>query len=413
MDRLRRLTMEPGPGRRPEVPVSRMTSPSNKTFTFSRTARVGSACAAVGGAVLLTGLAVGSTLTTHLALIGLISIVIWQACDPFAEAAQWIGRRYRIPGSVRGATLDAVASSMPELFAGIFFVLRYDDFGSTVATCAGSAVYNMILIPAICGLVISFVRRDRPRIEIVPAVLERDGAFFLLSEAVLLYFIFTERLNWVMAVLFLGIYLLYILRLRRDALAYQRGEGDEAALDIEIRKNDHVAILGETLRLRLTTSSAVGILAVTAAITAGACYQLVDSCETIATTLEVPAFFVAVILVAAASSVPDTMLSLGAALRGDDSGAISNAFGSNIFDINICLSVPVLLFMALHPGKTISLQHVDGVFGLGVLLIVLSGLTLGLLRHGYHLGRAKSLALCALYLIFITYAVVGSIRAND
>jgi cation:H+ antiporter len=48
----------------------------------------------------------------------LLSVLIWQACDPFADAAQWVGQRFGIPGSVRGATLDAVASSMPEFFSG-------------------------------------------------------------------------------------------------------------------------------------------------------------------------------------------------------------------------------------------------------------------------------------------------------
>ena len=53
----------------------------------------------------------------------LVSFIIWQACEPFADAAQWIGKTLRIPGSVRGATLDAIASSLPELTCGLFFVL--------------------------------------------------------------------------------------------------------------------------------------------------------------------------------------------------------------------------------------------------------------------------------------------------
>ena len=51
-----------------------------------------------------------------------IAILIGEACDPFADAAQWVGVQLRVPSSVRGATLDAIASSMPELFTGIFFV---------------------------------------------------------------------------------------------------------------------------------------------------------------------------------------------------------------------------------------------------------------------------------------------------
>ena len=62
-------------------------------------------------------------LTFSLFQIVAVSIVIWQACDPFADAAQWFGERWRLPSSVRGATLDAIASSMPELFSGLFFVI--------------------------------------------------------------------------------------------------------------------------------------------------------------------------------------------------------------------------------------------------------------------------------------------------
>lgn len=131
----------------------------------------------------LGGSQVGSSwaIAYLLSQVALISAVIWQACDPFADAAQWIGTKFRLPGSVRGATLDAVAGSMPELFSGIFFVLvaisaattggddaaarelaGAEGYGSTIATCAGSAVYNMILIPAFCALVISYTRKERP-----------------------------------------------------------------------------------------------------------------------------------------------------------------------------------------------------------------------------------------------------------
>ena len=91
-----------------------------------------------------------------LSQVVVIPLVIWQACDPFAEAAQWIGVKFHLPGSVRGATLDAIASSMPELFSGIFFVIvaifaagdsaeaikdsGSKGYGSTVATCAGNAI---------------------------------------------------------------------------------------------------------------------------------------------------------------------------------------------------------------------------------------------------------------------------------
>ena len=113
-----------------------------------------------------------------------IAILIGEACDPFADAAQWVGVQLRVPSSVRGATLDAIASSMPELFTGLFFVTvaitgsadqvaqlakSTEGYGSTIATCAGSSIYNLVLIPAVCAIAVSFYRPSKPFVSI-----ERD-----------------------------------------------------------------------------------------------------------------------------------------------------------------------------------------------------------------------------------------------
>ena len=39
-----------------------------------------------------------------LAQVAVISIVIWQVCDPFADAAQWVGARFRLPESMAAET---------------------------------------------------------------------------------------------------------------------------------------------------------------------------------------------------------------------------------------------------------------------------------------------------------------------
>eukprot|EP01047_Picozoa_sp_COSAG01_P114438 COSAG01_NODE_43112_length_433_cov_0.772455_1_plen_71_part_01 len=56
-------------------------------------------------------------------------------------------------------------------------------------------------------------------------------------------------------------------------------------------------------------------------------------CCPAAEALDVAPYFTAVILGAAASSVPDTIISYKDAMKGDYDDAIANAIGSNIFDI--------------------------------------------------------------------------------
>ena len=60
--------------------------------------------------------------------------------------------------------------------------------------------------------------------------------------------------------------------------------------------------------------------------------------------LDIPILFVAVILASAATSVPDTVISVRDAKQGNYNDAISNALGSNIFDICFALGLPLFLF---------------------------------------------------------------------
>ena len=402
-----------------------------------------------------------------------ISIVIWQVCDPFADAAQWVGVRFRLPGSVRGATLDAVASSMPELFSGIFFVVlalqtvssgdadlaareritaAAEGYGATIATCAGSAVYNMILIPAFCALVISFVRPARPTIDVEDEVISRDGVWFLSTQILLIMFLYQEKMMWWMGVCLLAVYTVYIAQLYFDAKRYQRcmdflggylkEHGADtpipdviaAAAEQRLRLNANIVLCAQQaygcdadedatddsaglffgyVNVRLSGPVAAAILLVATLIAAAACYFLVEATMETAAILEVPTFFVAVILAAAASSVPDTFLAIAAARRGDDSGAVSNAFGSNIFDICICLSIPLLVNSWMTDWQPVSLlqdgRPIPGIVGLRVLLVFLTVVNLAIMWHERQITRFKAVVMCGLYIVFVAYAVLGSL----
>lgn len=391
----------------------------------------------------------------------LVSLVIWQACDPFADAAQYIGHVLKLPGSVRGATLDAVASSMPELFTGIFFVLLVafsadssqldsataemtgEGFKATIATCAGSAVYNMILIPAICAIFISYYRKSRPTIDVEHRVITRDGLWFVAMEVMLITFLVQQNIYWWMGVIFLLSYVAYVMVLYFDARRFQskmklvedaivggktateaieelRGQGHTISRDLERRfeigeededeneEPDTAGVFYGMFDVKLNMLTAWIIIFISTIVAASACYWLVEITTETANKLEIPIFFVAVILAAAASSVPDTFLSIGSAKSGDDDGAVSNAFGSNIFDISICISIPLLVASYMNGWEPIVIEQSTSIVGLQIMLAVLTVVTLGTIWHKLQLTRGKAFFLCGLYGLFILYAVLGS-----
>ena len=83
-----------------------------------------------------------------LVLVLISSLIIWRASDAFETASDYLGRN--LSDGVKGATINAIASSMPELFTSMFFlfVLRdVDGFSGGIGTTAGSAIFNSMIIP--------------------------------------------------------------------------------------------------------------------------------------------------------------------------------------------------------------------------------------------------------------------------
>ena len=107
----------------------------------------------------------------------LTSVLIMFACESFEQATDYLGRR--MPPGIKGATLNAVASSLPELlttFILLFFYRDVDGFSGGIATVAGSAVFNAVIIPCLCILVVDGVGRAAGRRQPRACALHRGEA---------------------------------------------------------------------------------------------------------------------------------------------------------------------------------------------------------------------------------------------
>ena len=85
--------------------------------------------------------------------------LIKYACDKFESNADYLGRNMS-PG-IKGATINAIGSSMPELLTGMAFLFTVTHLGaaeaflSAVAVTAGSAIFNAVIIPAMVILAVT------------------------------------------------------------------------------------------------------------------------------------------------------------------------------------------------------------------------------------------------------------------
>lgn len=126
-------------------------------------------------------------------------------CDDFfVPSLECICDAMDMPTDVAGATFMAMGTSAPELFTSVIGAfITEGDIG--VGTIVGSAVFNILAVLAVCGLLAGIV---------VPLdwwPLTRDSIAYTVTVVALIVIITDQSVEWYEGVIMLALYCLYIL----------------------------------------------------------------------------------------------------------------------------------------------------------------------------------------------------------
>ncbi|WAC02672.1 sodium:calcium antiporter [Lacinutrix neustonica] len=346
---------------------------------------------------------------SSLGLILITCIIIWRACDGFEMASNYLGRNMK--EGIKGATINAIGSSLPELFTTLFFLFVLKDkdgFAGGIGTTAGSAVFNAMIIPAVVILVV-IGSGVSSKIVLSRKVILRDGIALLLAELALIFVITGTSLNWVHGFILMCLYFVYVAYMllsqgpgtvENDYEATAEG-GDRV---LAFFKGDlATTVLGDS---KINGPKAVALLLVSVIFIGLACFWLVEACDDFGSAIDMPIYFVSVILASAATSVPDTIMSYKDAKKGNYDDAVANALGSNIFDVCFALGFPLFLFTLIYGPIEMSTETIENVGQLRVLLLLITSIVFFIFvfaRKG--LRRIHARILLFLYVLFVAYAV--------
>lgn len=315
-------------------------------------------------------------------------VALAHTADVLLEGVDALAKRWGLSEAIAGATLAATATSAPELGTTVFALLQGTEATSDigVGTVVGSAVFNVAAVIGVVALAGKATLTER--------VVSRDLLAYALSVAALIACMIwlgeeeyaISRFEAAGLLVGYGMYVAWIAwHVRGDRLQAEEQEPDDT--------------LGRALFKLLGGILVIGV----------ACHFLVESARELVlftgTKLGVPVESVtavaSVVVIAAATSVPDAFTSLAAARQGKTSLAVSNAIGSNTFDVLICLGLPY----ATVGGKAIAKPIVWStgyLFGTVALLYVLV--------RGRVLRRSHGFVFLAVYALFATLVVVGSVH---
>ena len=290
------------------------------------------------------------------------------------------------PG-IRGATINAIASSFPELVTTIVFLVILGDsvgFVSGMSTVAGSSVFNVFVIPGLMILTVFLKNRKSLKNHDRSLVL-RDGLWLLFVQTIIYFIIRSGSFTFWHGALLMFIYALYILMLFKNN---KESEDEDCYFSPEKRRS-------------LNTKFIFGIIGVGVG-----CFYLVEICVKLGTEFNLGVPIIALVVAAAATSVPDTFLSVRDAKKGKTDDAISNAFGSNIFDLCIALGLPLFIY-GLFKGEAIFFEP-SLVEELKQWWLILMGLTIIALLIMYFtrsLSILQSIILLSCYFVFVGLVV--------
>ena len=358
-----------------------------------------------------------------LLLIFFCGYVIWRAGDTFLEGSNYIGRNLR--DGVKGATINAVASSMPELFIALFFLFYLRDlsgFSGGLGTSFGSVIFNSLIIPsvAIIGVLSDPLKKS---VVVSKKIILRDGVWLLLVEFVLIYFIQQGEISWKESLILLLIYCLYLFYLFKTMKGGGAINYEEPFTDKEKVSILSAFMIFDLKRLLignkpLNSTKAWFVFSVSSLVIGFVCYFLVVACEWLGSEyytvpylgdfsgLGVPLLFVALVFAAIGSSFPDTIISYKDAQKGNYDDAVSNAYGSNIFNLCVALGAPLFLFTIYTGPILLTKEIVSLVSSISYWIVGLTIFSIFLYTGSRGVTKNKAYVLILSYCVFIIYVFV-------
>ena len=222
-----------------------------------------------------------------------------------------IALHFNISSFVIGATLIAIGTSLPEMAASIT-ASGAGKSDMAVATVLGSVTFNIALV---LGLIFLIAKDLKPKRDLF----KNDSAWSFFPLVVFIIVAFDGEIDMFEGFMLLSLMIGYLIFLSKDAKAIE-GEVDTQLAKEKFAWSKTLIFLfmGFTL------------------IIVGANYTI-ESASTIARSLGVTEWVISLILIAFGTSLPELVVSIAAAKKGNADMIIGNIIGSNVANLTIVL----------------------------------------------------------------------------
>lgn len=338
----------------------------------------------------------------------LSTYVIFKASFSFDLAASFLTRK--MPSGIKGPTINAVASSLPELLISFLFLFHYNDmegFSAGYATIIGSAAFNICLIPCFSALAY-FYFNDKDSIKLNTNIIIQDSLFNVFSIIILGLIFYFGQISPINSLVLIILYIIYIYSVFKFRKTKYTKSYDEVILKNESILSDLLQVkIFALFNFKINKFNSVLVVLISLILIAFSCQILTFSCDHLSSLYGVNLFYISFFVAAVASSVPDTILSFYDAKKGQFDDAISNAFGSNIFDICIGLGLPLFIYTLLNGNIFLNhnLKLGSDLLITSLLFLLLLSVAIGIIFSVGNFNKKKISFTLLMYILFVFFLV--------
>ena len=347
--------------------------------------------------------------------------LLWKISSTFDLAANFLTRN--IGEGIKGPTINAIASSLPELFISTMFLFYYGDikgFSASYATIIGSSAFNIAVIPVVSFLIVYF-KNNTQKFEIDRVIVKQDG-IFLIGAIILFLLGFLFGINIYFTCILIGYYIAYVWSLYNS----RKSNKSDFECNNIIKTESSNGIFSDILNLKffsifnsgkITAISSLFTILFSIVVIGFSCDILITSTEDISKVVGINLFFVSFFIASIASSIPDTFLSVKDATNGKFKDSFSNAYGSNMFDICIGLGLPLFVYIIINgtintdfPIKRVGIigdSFLNGnVLLWSIILLLVFTITTTLIYYYNKLKLQNAIIVLLLYFLFMFGLIV-------
>lgn len=329
-------------------------------------------------------------------IIGFILLV--KGADFFVSGSSAIAEHFGIPTFIIGLTVVAFGTSMPEAAISVTAAMTGAN-GIAVGNAIGSNIFNLLVVLGTSSLIKECpVSRDTLRFEYPLSVAAAalllvmglragaDGSMFG-----------TGIVSRVDGLVLLTVFTVFMVMTVKKAMKQHNREniidnyGGADLVDPE------TGVIEEE-RQSLIKSIIKSIIGLAGIVFGGD--LVVDSATSIAEAFGIDEILIGLTIVALGTSLPELVISIVAALKGETDIAVGNVIGSNIFNILLVLG----LSTAIHPIAITMFSIYDLMILIAASLIVLIPLA-----RKQVITRGWGALLLLMYTAYLTYIIMRTI----